>query len=99
MTPYGMVHPRQNGGVTVVIRTYGNAEVVPGVFLTPTQRVYASHVRAGTDDRTIASKMGITLSTARVHRKNLYKRLGVNTKEAAHAALQDAELDGTENLV
>lgn len=80
----------------MVTRTYGNAEVAPGIFLTPTQRVYARHVAAGTDDRTTAELMGISIATARQHRKNLYKRLGVNTKEAAHAALQDAEL-GTEN--
>lgn len=81
----------------MVTRTYGNREVLPGVFLTPTQRAYAALVRLGTDDRTIASMMSITIATARQHRKNLYRRLGVNTKEAAHAALQDAELNETEN--
>jgi DNA-binding CsgD family transcriptional regulator len=82
----------------MVTRTYGNAEVLPGVFLTPKQRVYAAHVRAGTDDRTIAAEMGIALPTARQHRKNLYRRLSVKTKEAAHAALQKANLNGEHHV-
>lgn len=73
-------------------RRAGTTEILPGVFLTRAQRAYARLLLAEIPDREIATRLKITVDTARVHRKSVYRRLGVNSIDGAMARLRVANL-------
>ncbi|WP_161805109.1 LuxR C-terminal-related transcriptional regulator [Amantichitinum ursilacus] len=46
--------------------------------LTPRERQVALHILRGDHTKTIARALGISVGTARKHRENLMRKLGVN---------------------
>lgn len=74
--------------------------------ITRKQRVVIYHIAMGRPDKVIAKKMFICPSTVRKHRRNIYRKLGVNNAaELTQYALANGivrakhvkELTGTEN--
>ena len=60
--------------------------VCPGDKLTPRERDAMSFVLNGQRLPQIAIAMGVSINTAKFHLKNIYSKLGANSRSAAIAA-------------
>ena len=65
---------------TAAQRHWQTAKEPPGHELTPRERQIAGEILRGCTTTAVAMRLGISIGTVKVHRKHLYRKLGISSQ-------------------